>query len=575
MATIRAKLVSSGLPFNYKELTGATIIPVPGDLQALSGAEAIADDTSQAYFLQNVLPIQRGYSSVHFTKAVGIHTYPVYMDDLFQLRDDLGNVALFSPTKGKCLVYSKDTGEWVAYPIPAYPTTAQVTTAYLRGVTYICFAGIGLYKYDFDTQQIVTLTTAGLLTSAVQGILASSGYLIAYTTQEVAYSNPLNPLDFVPVLGGAGSSGILANRGDIVVALTLSDGFIVYTTHNAVAARYTNNPNVPFAYNEIPNSAGVSSPRHVAYQGTAAQQLAWTSAGFMLVSFKQAQFVWPELSDSVAAGIYTTLGYNESPMLVHATELEVRIAAVGGRYYTVSLRNANTDPNEYKFAYVYDLALDRWGRIDIAHVAFFEYSKPEFVADLTYAQLGDQTYEQLGDLTYAQLVSQIVDKTAHFGTTLGCVNALGAVHIALSPQVANLDNLESDTSGAATPKIVLGRYRMIRPDAVMLTKVVTNSLAADFAPTVTAIGHAQDGESIKKVPLSKLANYSAAYVGRVNGAFVSVSVEGRFQLSLLELELTGNGTYMPPRQATGVQIPANVVTVEGIPVTVGGEYVTT
>lgn len=575
MALFRANLVTQGFPFNFKELTGATIIPQGGDMHQQAGAEAVAVDASQAYFMQNVMPTTRGYGSVHYTQAVSHHTYPVYMDDIFQLRDGSGNVALFSPAKGKCLIYSKDTGIWDAYPIPDYPTDAVVTVAYLRGTTYVCFAGIGLYVYDHNAHTFTQATTTGILFSAVKGVLASSGYLVLYTHDTIVYSNPLDPLDFVPVPGGAGSSGVLANRGEFVTCLTVADGFLAYTTHNAVAARYTNNPNVPFAYNEVPQSAGVASPRHVAYQGTAGNQLAWTSAGFMLLGQKQAQFVWPELSDSLANGLYTRLGADGQPELKSCTKLDVKLSALGGRYYTVSVRDSLSPAGEFPLAYIYDLALDRWGRLDIKHVAFFEYSAPEFIADLTYNDLGDLTYDDLGERTYDRLVQRIEDKTAQFGTTLGCVQALGAVYIALSPLVANLDLLESSSSGAATPCIMFGRYRIKRPDAVFLSAVKLNGLGADLSPDVRVTAHSSDGAAISATTLVSTTGYPNQYFGRSTGAYASIKISGKLQLTLLEFELGPAGSNTLPRRSYSQSaVPSNVVTVEGIPVTVGGEYVT-
>jgi len=576
MALIRANLVTQGFPFNHKELTGATIVPAPGDMSQQAGQDATASDSSQAYYLQNVLPTKRGYGSVHYTQAISKHTYPVYMDDIFQLRDGDGNVALFSPAKGKCLIYSKDTGAWSAFEIPAYPTEAVVTCAYLRGTTYVCFAGIGLYVYNHSAHTFTEVTASGVLFSAVKGVLASSGYLVLYTHNTIEYSSQLNPLDFVPTPGGAGSTGVLANRGEFVTCLAVADGFLAYTTHNVIAARYTNNPNVPFAFNEVPQSAGVASPRHVAYQGTAGEQVAWTSAGFMLVSQKQAQLVWPELSDSIASGVYTRTGANNQPELRTCDKLDVKVAALGGRYYTISVKDSASPAGEFPLAYVYDLALDRWGRFDIKHVAFFEYSAPEFIADLSYADLGELTYDGLADLAYGQLVQQISDKTAQFGTTLGCVQALGAVYIALSSLVARIDLLESATSGAAEPAIFFGRYRLQRPNAILLTEVRTNGLTADLQPSIQAIAHSSDGAVIGATELVSASKYPGQYFGRIAGAYASVKLYGKLQLSLLEFQLVGAGSMLLPRavDSNGQQIPANVVTVGGVPVMIGGEYVT-
>lgn len=568
MANVKAKLTQAGFPFNFTEIAGTVLAPSYLDQNLQAGGEQVAMEVPQAYFMQNVLPVQRGLSSAHYTRVLKPHTYPTYLDKIHTLRDASGSVALFSPAGGQNLIYTKDTGAWTAYPLPSGTLPSAVTVAHLKGVSYVCYAGTGVFVYDFDLNTFAEVTLAGVSMVDVLGVCAANQYLLLYTSQYVAWSNPLDPLDFVPAVGGAGQSAILANRSEIVVCLPVTEGFIVYTGHNAIFGSYSGNPNVPFYFREIPNSSGVAQPEHASSESTGSGHVAWTSSGFMQISAKSAQLVWPELSSAIADGLYSTQGSGGYPVVARKTSLAVKVSTVGSRYYIVSVKDSSSGVKDYPVAYVYDVALDRWGRLDIPHIDFFEYRAPEFSVALTY-DAATGTYDDYTGLSYNNARTAEPERTAAFGTTFGCCNSLGAVHIVLSSQVKNLDLLESTTSGAAASCVYLGRYRIVRPTAVTWSELQVSTSATDAACTVFA--HDSAGTVTRKLTPTESGRMVGKMVGRLTGAHISLKVSGKFLLTSLEFELLDAGSRLQPVSAD--PLPPDLVVVADIAVVVDGEYV--
>lgn len=561
MAHFKAKLTQQSFPFNFAELAGTVL--VSSQLEQNLQSQQAEQEVPQAYFMQNMLPTQRGFTSIHYTRVAAEHTYPKYVDKLFVLYDVDGNLALYSTAGGACLVYSKDTGAWTSFPLPDGTVITDTTVAYLKGRTYIHIAGAGLFYYDFQLAQLLPAVVVGVNINATDGVCAASQYLILWDENTVYWSSPANPLDFTIAQGFGGSSSILSNRSRILQCLPTTDGFIAYTTRSAIYAPYTGNAFFPFSFREIASSAGVSENEHVAYDSPNERHIAWTTSGFQVVSSKGAQLIWPELSDAVGSGVYSAAASDGYPYVVKVERLEVKVSSIGARYIAVSVKR-NKQQLNYSHAYIYDLALERWGRLDIPHVDFFEYRAPEFVAALTYNQLVG-SYDAL-TVSYAQLLAELQDKTGQFGTTLGCVNATGAIYIALSSSVSNVGNLESPSSGATVPNLLLGRYRLQRQTAVTFQQLqLSSNNLTDY--NVRIIAHDAAGAVTRKLTPTPSTRYGAQLYARLTGAHISLQLSGKLNLTSLEAELTAAGGNMLPASIPS-QVGTYTVVVDGVVVVV-------
>lgn len=570
MAQFKAKLTQQSFPFNFTELAGTVLVSsaLEQNLQA-AGSDAL-QEIPQSYFMQNVLPTQRGFISIHYTRVIAEHTYPRYLDKIFTLYDIDGNIAIYSTAYGQRYVYAKDVGAWVAFPLPPEESVGETSVAYLKGTTYILIAGVGLFKYNFGSNTFDELTTIAVTAAATNGVVAASQYLLLWDANTVYWSSPLNPLDFTPITGAGGSTSILSNRSRILLCLPVADGFIAYTTRSAIHAAYTGNPNFPFTFKEIAGSAGVAESEHVAYDAPNDRHIAWTTSGFQLVTQKGASPVWPELSDSIAQGLYSSAGNTGYPSIVKSANLLCKVSNIGARFIAVSIKR-NSAQISYNHAYIYDIALDRWGRLDIPHIDFFEYRAPEFVASYTYAQLVG-SYDSLGTLAYEQLIETLTTMTPQFGFTLGCVGANGAIHIALPSTIADIDSLISPTSGAKDPSIFFGRYRLQRQAAVQFQQMQLSN-AAQSGFNVRVIAHDAAGNKSNTVTPVASVRQPNSYTARATGAHVSLQISGKFNLTSLEAEITSAGGQMLPVKATAIGLGLYNVVVNTVPVVIGGEYV--
>lgn len=562
MAYFKAKLTEQGFPFNFQELAGTVLIGNALE-QNLQGQQA-GQETPQAYFMQNVVPTQRGYVGIHYNKSVAEHTYPKYLDKIFVLYDVGGSVALYSTAYGQRYVYDKDIGSWAAFPLPSGTPVGDTTVAYLKGTTYILIAGVGLYKYDFSIQALVELTLTGVTAASLDGITAASLYLIGWDETTVYWSNPLNATDFVPAQGGAGSSAILSNRSRILQCLPSTDSFIAYTNRSAIYCQATGNANYPFSFREIPSSAGVAENEHVAYDAPNDRHIAWTTSGFQLVTQKGASLLWPELSDSIAQGLYSNAADKEYPYIVKSDKLLVKVSSIGARYIAVSIKRNAAQPN-YNHAYLYDIALERWGRLDIPHIDIFEYRAPEFAANIVW-QAQEGSWDDDGSGTWEQLVADVPTKTSQFGYTIAAVTANGSIYVALPSTANNINSLESPSSSAVTPSIFFGRYRLQRQAAVQVQQVQIGN--QNLQAAVAFYSHDASGAKLRKLVPTASASYATQYWGRLTGAHISIQLTGRLNLTSLESELTTQGNMLLPAVGSAQQLSANAVVVNDIPVIV-------
>jgi hypothetical protein len=560
---IRAALLQQAFPVDARQL-GDTVLIGRG-LEPAEAANEIA--RAQVYALQNVVPTQRGWCSVHYAKALDSHSYSANLRQVVQLRNGTGRTALCGIAGNTFYVYSTGTLTWTEIPIVSALTRGDVTAATFRGETYVCVGRIGLFKYNFTTETMDLLTLGGIADFAdVRGVCAAGNHLVLITADLFMWSDPIDPLEFTPAAGSAGSTGIAANRSSMTVVAPLGDGIVVYTTLNAVYAAYTGNPNAPFAFREITGSAGVESPEHVSNDVASAEHLAWTYSGFQRVSAQRAEQAWPELSDSIAAGVVTYIGNADYPVTLQYDRMRVKVSTIGARYIIVSVRSATVEDQQYAVAYVYDTALERFGRLDIPHSDVIEYRAAEYSRYLTINAL-TSTIDSYA-VAIDELREEVTAQAASFGTMFAIVQQLGSVHVALPAAVNNVAQFE--VSNFAVPALIAGKYRMLRGSAVRMESLQLQGIAADAIVQVLCQDAA--GNHLRSVVPTASLRESGKYALRATGHSVAVRLSGVFNLYALSFELANAGSAMAPSAISSTAV-IDYVTAFGAPVTVGGEYV--
>lgn len=386
----RGTLSAKAFPLISKSMGQSVIVGGPDQLGLAPNAPSIDDihtdkGIPQIYYGHNVMPTEEGIQSVgYFTAITGVSSG---FKNIFTLRDINGNRTFFShKDDGSSYVIPVGGASWVATTnIPATIGTT-VTVATIQGQTYIYFSNVGCYMYDVATNTLIAITLTGLTPANVLGIVAASGYMLAYTKDSIAWSStipralPTDPIDFVPSLvTGAGGGKIELANSNITVCKAHYLGVIIFTVDNAVAAIYSGNATYPFNFREIAGCGGLTDPTHIANEAIQAAYYSYTSSGLQLVNLSGAQTVYPLFTDFLSGKYFEDFDepsrtFNYQTLI---NPMVKAISVISDRYLVMSC-----GVTSFTHAIVYDLQYRRVGKLKIPHKVCFDYkySTPE-IAD--------------------------------------------------------------------------------------------------------------------------------------------------------------------------------------------------
>ncbi len=372
----RGNLKAASFPF-LSELFGRTVV-VRGQDQNFVGGLAAKEslDSSvgvpQIYFAQNVIPTDHGYASVGYVQqTAGVGSG---FSQVVTIRDGSGNSAQLALTSaGLLYILPAGSNSWQVPVGSPGAAGSRMTVAFVSGVTYIWFsAGVGCYTYDWGTNTMSSVTLDGLVVADILGIVGSTGYLLAYSTDAIAWSSTIDATDFAPSLTtGAGGGAVEGVRGAIVTVEEVYGGLIIFAAANAVAAQYSGNPRYPYNFVPITGCGGLTSPNHVSQDTGAGSIYAYTTSGMQQVSLRAAANVFPELTDFISGSLLEDFDTNTLTLsLIDASgdELEKRIALVADRYLIISY-----GVGALTHALYYDTAYKQFGRLKLSHVDCFEF----------------------------------------------------------------------------------------------------------------------------------------------------------------------------------------------------------
>lgn len=542
----RGALNAAEFPF-VSSFQGRTVVQ-PGldnnvrTTQAFYGNQQSADySIPQLLYCENVLPTGEGLQSVGYEQLIeglpGISNF----DQAITLRDADENNFIFVPASGMNYIYRANTGTWTSTN-PVAAADATVSRAYVNGRTFVCYSGLGIYEYNTGANTFVKLTLIGLTDAAVSGIGSSNNYLVAFTDITVYWSSLIDPVDFIPsTLTGAGFAIPQDVKAKITAVVGTSGGFIIYTAKNAVAAVYTNNIRAPFSFKEVSNAGGLESYEQVTSEQTSGPQFAWTTGGFQTVVPQGADTISGEVNDFLAGGLWE---YWEpiSKQLIETSgggvEFKVKLSYVASRFVIISYSVDSTDL--YQYALVFDVVLERWGKLKIDHVDCFSYPYPNVFGDLTYGDLSGTSYEGIGETSYAGLAAGIFSRTPS-KRSVAFLSTNGAVNILLmnySKEVAQ--------QGVA----IFGKFQLIRDKMLTLQEIDFEGIYSDTTgpqevPLIAAtLLASRDGKNLSQAfPMRLLAasKKHQKYAKRATGKNLSIALEGTFALSSYILTVTAEG----------------------------------
>jgi hypothetical protein len=542
--SVRLNLSSAEFPFLLKSY-GRSVIVAGQDTNYVrpnkfSGEQADANiGIPQLIFCENVLPFAQGYQSVGFTTPI-LPKGGVDFDEAFYLRDSAEARTLFVPAGGACYLYDDSTNAWVSDP-KIVPSGAVPSVANLKGRTFVCFAKAAeFYEWNSGTFVLDVVVFTALTVANIEGLCASTGYLLAWTFDTIFWSNTLDPTDFVPnVATGAGSEKILSNKGRIIYVRPIDDGFIVYTTQNTIYAFYSGNIQFPWVFKELKGSAGLRTHEHSCEASAENKIFVYSTAGLMKFNRVRADQTLPVLSEFLSSRKIES--YNSTTKTVDTTDLSteanIKIAFIGERWLVISY---GASSSLLTHALVYDTGLDRWGKIRIDHIDCFEFFGDAGSAstNIPWAGLIGSWANQTGAWDDYGAVSSGLSETEHPYQTIGFLGKDGKVSV--------VDFRRTTTNDVGV--LYIGRIQYVRSRNTILLAVEAEGVNENTEMEVLTSLHGssladrtlQDGSPgfLKTIEEEDMSRWQMKSSGKNH----TLRFRGNFELSSVQVDIR-KGAY--------------------------------
>lgn len=455
----RCNLSAARFPL-LSDLGGRTIILPQYDQNfqksaIFAGADQDRDvGIPQLFYVHNVMPTEAGFQSVGYEEVVVPFPGENSFGETTTLLHEDGHRFLFSPALGNNYILNTTSNAWEKVnPIAGLPSNRIITTAFVQGVHYIYYENVGCYTYNYATNTLDPVELLGLVPGAIKGIVGSNGYLICFDDTTIYWSNAVVPTDFVPsLITGAGSENVADLKGTIVACLQTTNGFILYATANAVAAKFSSNLRFPFTLREIPGSGGIFKKEHVSFETNMENHYALTTAGLQEINLAGAKLVFAEAIDFLTCRQFEDFDDDTKQFFVShiSNDLYLKLTTIASRFLVMSYGISST---EFTHALVYDILQKRWGKLKIVHVDAFEYTFPTLAGIITYEMLlnrGDQ-YKELMLTPYSELNIKATTIAAP-RRTIGFIRHDGQV------KIVDFDLGMRDNTGV----VLLGKYQFMR-----------------------------------------------------------------------------------------------------------------
>ena len=568
MAINRFKVSLNAARFPLVSTQGQRAVFIPGLDTAprtprtfMGSNESVDYNLSQIVYGENIMPVSEGLKSVGYSQLIA-PTVNSDFDQIFALRDDAENTVLYSPAAGKNYIYDTGTSAWttttfndihgvnISVTSPNTEATAKVTYAYVDGKTFVCYSRLtatGTPDTDasilFWNPTTIALEPAGALIAnlpfgvgEIDGISSSNGYLIIYSDISVAWAAfSGTAFDFTIYANGefTGSGFQIPEdvQGNIKACIGLPGGFVIFTAKNAIAATYhAQSIAAPWVFREIAGAGGIESYEQATVEGSLGALIAYTTTGLQKVSLNSSEEAYPDVSDFITDRYIERYNFATQELRQASTTLDmyVKITNIANRYLVVSY---GTYPTVFSFALVYDMTLQRWGKLRIVHRDCFYYNYGAITADLTYSMLGDIPYDypELG--TYD-------DTTQQSNAIVAAQHGMAFLKADGSVQLADWSLIVRDTEDEAVA--IIGRVQLTRGSNAQFNRAEIEGLSSGRV----YLQPSYDGRTLETA--IALTDIETAPNYRVVGDMIdcknfNLVVEGTFDLSTIILEATTSG----------------------------------
>lgn len=542
-----------------RAVINAGLDSAPRTPRVFMGADDSADyNLAQVIYGENIMPTAHGVRSVGYLDTVAAHSTGDF-DTIFPLRDEQENAVLFSPAHGDNFVYDAESETWAGATLESIwgltlaaglsPSVAKVTYAYVDGKTFVCYArmksttdvDMSIMQWDSTAKALVP-TTAILLNlpfgpGEIDGIASSSGYLLVWSGLTIAWAffNG-TAFDFEIYTNGnfTGSGFQIPEdlQAPITAIIALAGGFLAFTARNCVAANYHSQTiSAPWVFREVPDAGGIESYEQATVEGSLGKVMAYTSAGIQAITLNSASHAHPAVADFITQRETESYDFGEHQIqpAVLGSDMFTKVTAVGNRYVVISYGYL---PGIFSFALVYDVALQRWGKLRIKHRDCFAFSYQDQEGGVTYGTLLDVTYEELGgtrysDLSVAGVAVTPAQRALAFMTDQGQIKLATWAH-------------RPGTEDQAVA--IVGRVQLVRNRNVQLNRIEADGMK-DGNIFVQA---SFNGRSIAGLWTTDVLEEGADY--KIVGTLLdcrnfNLVFEGAFDLSTVIVEITPSGEF--------------------------------
>lgn len=321
----------------------------------------------------NFMPTIQGYKSEFGTSPVT--TRPLSRSLLVGAQTfSIGETSLVLCNNYGILFYDPES-ESFAYqvcqddPLDSY---YPWSSAYVGGDYYFCHKGFGVYRYRPTDNSWLKLSE-NVPTNPVS-ICSSDGRLVVLGESTYAWSAIGDGTDLTTSLTtGAGFQALsIAGGGSALAVKTYSNGFLVYTTSGIVRAESISSVN-PFYHKAL--AAGdyaPVAPKAIVEIGNSTHVFL-TRTGLFATSGEFPEAFEPEFSKWLTGTLLRYLLSSKYNLPIALTYSTVH------RWIIISYSEYSIVPSPYSMAFVYDIGLQKWGRLD----------QPHYFVDVGYIPKGD------------------------------------------------------------------------------------------------------------------------------------------------------------------------------------------
>jgi hypothetical protein len=240
----------------------------------------------------------------------------------------------------------------------------------------------------------------------------------------------------------------------------------------------------------------------------------------------------PEVSDFLTACVYedfdeTTLSLTQAYL---SKQLTVKIAVIGNRFIIISY---GPDQTNFTHAIVYDIGLNRYGKLRINHRCAFEFTAPTVYGTVTYTNLQATTFAQLSTTTFAQLMNG-VEPTTTPKQNLAFMQQDGTI------QLVDFSLDETVADGV----FILGKLQFQRGNMMVhqRTDVETINPNSTFAMWLLPTFNGKDfAAAVPTIQIDDNGDLTRTYAKRYTGKNISLCLIGAYSLSSLVINFTVGG----------------------------------